>query len=437
MALSIDNRTYGYVTPTDGWTIELWFRRTANPVAAYAPFFSQVSQSSGQHFYLTGRQMICGVETAGQLIVQIIQEDGTPIANWFDPSPAGYGSDGTWHHVALRMADDKKTWTIFLDGEVLYQETMAAAWNISTGVLNVASESASHRGTYNAMYDSRMSYFAVFDKALTNNRIQEHYTAGNGGTVYYGDSETTRIRRVLDWADVPYPSRLVDDSVTTLQGIEVAGSNALDALQETAEAAFGLVFADGQTRVVYRNRSHAYNRFTSITLGETLQSGPDVEFEFSTDNTWVFNDIRGSRPFGGTIRIQDPLSRAKYGRKVYAFSLPITDATELRNAVTWMLARYGIARPRVSSVTFSAINSPLIEVATTGGLQIGDVMTVIDLDVTESPAEVMKFFVEGMSLNADFRGEVWTMTFNLSPYDLNKVFQIGASQLGDGSLVAF
>lgn len=433
---------YGYVTPDNGWTIETWFRRTANPTT-FAPLFHQVTQSTAQRGTsvdaLSGRQLWFGFDSSGRFEFHLNKDDSSQIVVWVDPSGGTYGSDGTWHHVAVRLATDKITWTVLLDGAVLGTGTTTGSfqWNVTSGVLVIAADTSIHRGFYGTYYDAQMAYFAAFNKALSDNRIMEHYIAGNGGTVYYGDTESERVQRLLDWADVPIQSRWVDDAVTTLQGIQVADSNALDQLHQTVDSALGVVFADGQSRIVYQNRRHRYNRFNAVTLGESLQSAPEVEFEFSTDNVRVFNDVRGSRPYGGTIRLQDPLSRAQFGRKVYKFDMSVTSALELRNAVTWFLGRYGEAHPRISGVKFSSVGSPLIEWLTTGGVQIGDSFTITDLDAGWAPDTTMRFVIEQMTLDADFHGQNWKMGFALSPYELYRVFQIGVSSLGDGSYIAY
>src|SRR5262249_50827212 len=160
---------------------------------------------------------------------------------------------------------------------------------------------------------------------LTDNRIFEHYTAGRGGTVYYGDNEVTRLNRIYDWATVPQQSRRFDVPVTVLQGIEVGGTGVGDAVKKTASDARGVVFADGQSRMVYQNRRHRYNRPVRKVFAESLISAPEMTVTFTTDDAYVFNDIRGSRPFGGSVRMVNALSKATYGLKVASAELAIVD----------------------------------------------------------------------------------------------------------------
>jgi hypothetical protein len=53
------------------------------------------------------------------------------------------------------------------------------------------------------LYNGSLAYFAAWDTALSDSRILEHYTAGNGGTVFYGDDEVKRLGRILDYCNVP------------------------------------------------------------------------------------------------------------------------------------------------------------------------------------------------------------------------------------------
>ena len=429
--------SYGYLTLTNGFTVEAWAKRTVTPANDEAMVFQGTQAATGGSG-TQGQQFFFGWDgPGGAFAVAFAQESGT---NTFlaDPSPSGYSNDSEWHHWAVRMASDKKTWQVFMDGLPLYSGVLGTALTWNPGVLTVGGITNPGRGIYGmSLYSGSLAYVACFNKALTDSRIWEHYAAGNGGAVYYGDTEVQRLNRIWDWADVPQQSRQLDAAVTTVQGIQVSGANALDESHKAAGAGLGIVFADGQSRMVYQSRRHRYNRFVAAVLAESTQSAPGVDFEFSVDDTWVFNDVRGSRPYGATVRIQNAESRTEFGRKVYSFELPITSAEELRNATNWFANRYGDNRPRISGVTINAIGSSIIEFVSTGGVQIGDVITLAEL-AGNAPQDTMTWTVERIELaEGNFKDRVWKVKLELSPYELNRVTQIGASTVGDGSFIAF
>lgn len=435
--------SYGYVTPTGGWTISIWFKRDA--VTNYHTLFSQRTQAQvqwpSQAFNTQGRQLLLEITTGGALSVQFWNEaptTGTNTLTWTDPSPGGYATDNQWHFVSLRMSSNKASWYLWLDGEMLASGNASVAANWKPGILTFGAQYAPHLGDFGSyMWDKWLAYPVVYNKMLTDSRLLEHYTAGSGGTVYYGDDEVTRMDRIANWAEVPDQSLEFEAPLVNLQGIQAEGTNALGAFQDAAGAASGLVFADGQSRMVYHNRRHRYNRWSAVTLSEKLQSAPEVGVTFTIDDFQLYNDIRGDRPFGSTVRILDNLSKAAHGRKTYSFSIPVTTHEELRNAVSWIANQYGAPRVRVSNVSFRAESSDKIEWMATGGITIGDHITINDLPQDAAPESQMEFIVEKVSADVNIRGREWILQLQLSPYEISSVFQVGRSTLGTKYVISY
>jgi len=436
--------SFGYVTPSTGFTIELWFKRDAQEAQAQT-LVSQRTQASvnwpTQQIHVQGRQFAVEITATGAIVVAFLNEatnTGTSVGQWTDPSPAGYGTDNQWHHFALRVMSNKTTYAVFLDGVKLVEQNTTVALNWKPGFLTFGAQYSPAVGNWGSyIWNKWFSYFAVYQKPLTDNRIFEHFTAGSGGTVYYGDDEVTRLTRIADWAEVPDQSREFEYAVTTLQGIQVDGTNALTGFQDTAASAGGLVFADGQSRLVYHNRRHRYNRWNVVTLGESLQSAPEVGVTFTIDDENIYNDIRGDRPFGATVRVTDDVSKAAHGRKTFTFTLSVTTHEELQNAVAWLAAQYRYPRVRVSEVEFSAETSDIIQWVGTGGVTIGDHLTLIELPGEAAPEGTMEFTVEKIVLNVDIRNRKYTVGMSLSPWELNNVFQVGMSNLGNQYKIGF
>lgn len=428
---------YGYLTTDGGFTVGGWFWRDTSVPTDYEALVSQQTQAAPAWSptpALNGRHLWFGMANPnGALYINAFAEDSTMVLNYLDPAPSGYEDDSAWHNWAIRLDEDRATWTVFLDGAILHQETVAAvSWE--PGVLTFGAAYAAHLGNWGAyIWNGRIAYAYVIDHAVSDARIALHYSAGAGGTVYYGDTEAARLDRVLDWADIPLQSREYDAALVTLQGLQTNNTNALEAAHEAAEAASGFVFADGQSRIVYHNRRRRYNRASLQTLAESLGSSPERSLEFTIDDRWVFNDIRGSRPDGSNLRMRNLRSQAEYGRKVLEISLPVTSHEELINAASWLLNQYGASRVRISGVTFAVESSTALEFIATGGLTIGDVITLDELP-EDAPQTTMIFTVDGLGVDADFKEGSFRLTLRLSPQDLNMVYQIGVSKL-DGAYV--
>lgn len=436
-------RTYGYVTVSGGFTIGGWWKRV-QPVSGHEAFVTQYTQGSPRwapEKWLNGRHFWFGVTPTGVFLLHIRTETGAIILDWTDPAAGTYGTDNEWHHIVLRLGADKRTWTIFVDGAVYYTTTVSAglAADWSPGIMAIGAAYSPHLGNWGInMWKGQFGYFYVVNRELSDSRIQEHYTSGSGGTLYYGDNEVQRLNRLYDWANVPSQSREFEAPMQTLQGIEADDSNALDQVHEWSEAAGGYVFADGQSRMVYHNRRHRYNRWSLATLSESLGSAPEMNLTFEADERWVYNDIRGSRPYGTAIRVQNFESQAEYGRKVYELKIAVNSHEALRQTVSWLLHQYGKAHVRVSEVEFAvdASQSTVLEELSTGLVEVGDVITLDELP-EEAPQPTMSWVVDGLGLNADFRDRLWRFRMRLTPNEFYEVFELGSSGIGTGRVVGW
>lgn len=436
-------RRYGYVTVTGGFTIGGWWKRLA-PAGVYEAFCAQYTQASPRwttDVYLNGRHFWFGVEPSGKFLLNIQTEGGTQILDWQDPVTPTYATDNEWHHIILRLGADLRTWSIFVDGLLYYTTTVAAGlvanWN--PGILSIGAAYSPHLGNWGInLWTGQFGWFYVVNRELSANRIYEHYVSGSGGTLYYGDDEVERLHRIYNWANVPVQSREFEAPLETLQGIEADNTNALDQVHIWSEVGGGLVFADGQSRMVYHNRRHRYNRWNIATLSESLGNAPEMNLTFESDDRWVFNDIRGSRPFGNQIRVQNFESQAEYGRKVYEIKIAVTSHEALRNAVGWMLRQYGDAHVRVSEVEFAveASQSTLLEELATGLIEVGDVITLDELP-EEAPRPTMTWAVDGLGLLASFKDGLWRLKLKLTPDVFYSVFELGTSAVGTGQLVGW
>lgn len=437
--------SFGYVAPTNGFTLEFWMKRDALP-AAEVCIINQRTQSAVNWSMTStavgyGRQFYLGMGTSGNLILRFTNEGattGTDVVIFNDPTPGSYGNDNTWHHFVIRLLDNKLNWAIFIDGVVYASGVASAAINWSPGILTFGATYAplmTDGGAY--VFDKWLAYLAAYDYDIPTERILEHYIAGSGGTVYYGDDEVRRMTRIADWAEVPDQSREFEDALVELQGFQAAGTNALSAFQDTVAAASGLMFADGQSRLVYHNRQHRYNRWNVVTLGESSDSAPEVGITFTIDDSNIYNDVRGERPNGATVRLVDEISKAAHGRKVYSFSIPVTTGEELTNAVAWITSQYRDAVVRVSDISLRAESSALIEWVGTGGITVGDHITLDELPPDAAPEVSMEFTVEKIGLDVDIKNREYIVRLELTPYTFSKVFQVGVSNLGSEWKVAY
>lgn len=444
--------SYGYVTP-DGFTILGWFNRTTIPPGTNAEgehLFVQYGQAPHNWSTLdqvNGRQLDMAYTSDSKLRLEVRNEkDGSLLLSWVSSDARPEVNDGNWHFFCCRLLSDKKTFDMWIDDELV---TTAATdddpgnpavcsavidwW--TPGILEFGGGIAFNDGNFgHDLWTGSLAYLAVIPAPLSDARIATYASIGQQGSVYAGDTEVKRLDRILDWAGIPEDARNYDAPLTTLEGFE-SGQGATDAVNSTAEAASGIVFADGQSRIVYQNRRRRYNRFNFATLAESLSSSVEVGMQFSTDDTQVYNDITATRPDGITLRIQDKASQGEYGRKTYEINASVTSDTELRNMASWVLNRYSHDRVRVQQCYLQAESSEIIQyIAET--IQIGDVL-VFDELTPNFPDTTLTYTVDAIAVSADFGAPSWQVQLTLTPNDLNYVFQVGVGTVGDGAYVAF
>lgn len=431
--------SYGYVSPAGGFTIELWFNHAVVPTVSEMLVSQQTQNKSAAWSTvpsINGRQFAIWLSpsASGAIALEVRSEAGTLLLSYTDTG-GSYSSDNAWHFVCLRMAADGINASLYID-DALTTHPLSTAIDWNPGALSFGAAYAPHLGNWGDFYfNGGLAYIAVWDTAISDAQIKAHRAAGSGGAVFYGDDEVTRLKRILDYAEVPPNSQRFDPAVTTLQGIGFQNQHPLDLSKTAAADAGGVLFADGQTTIVYQNRRRRYNQTLRATLAESTSSAPEVGMSFSTDDTRVYNDVQASRPNGGSLRIRNTVSQGEYGPKTYTLKPSITSDDELLNAATWIAERYGADRVRISGVTLHAHTSDLIQyLAET--VQIGDRIAFDELP-DNAPNSYLEYVVEGISVSASLKDQTWSLGLELSPADLWNVFQVGVSTLGDGSLFAY
>jgi hypothetical protein len=145
----------------------------------------------------------------------------------------------------------------------------------------------------------------------------------------------------------------------------------------------GKMFADRASAwIVFQGRTVRYNPVSAVTLAYAdLETGG---VEFSDDDQKLVNLIKASRPGGAEQRVQDPDSITLYG--IYEEQLDVlkTSDSEVIDAATWAVIRYGDPQPEMRQLP---VEASTLSVATYRALLDADISTV--LTVIGLPAEAM------------------------------------------------
>lgn len=296
------------------------------------------------------------------------------------PTGANIGSipvnDGRVHQLALQGG------TIWLDG---------GDTGVAHSLANVAGLGFNFVGTvFNA---------ASFPGSVSSTRLLQHFY-GSGGwgfthpPSFFGESTSQHVNRLLSYR-VNFGS-VVDTGVGKVGVHSTSGEDLQQALYDTAEAEGGVVFADGQGRIVFRSRNHMFSPSSVLTL-DASQDQVSTTTLFRDDIQYLLNDVTVTTPAGATQRYFDPTSVTADGTAATQVDLIIDNDVDALAAATW---RVQVGVQEQTSATqldvnlFAMTDGPTI--AGVLSLQTLDVLTLANLPATAPTTE--EFMVQGGTL---------------------------------------
>jgi hypothetical protein len=182
--------------------------------------------------------------------------------------------------------------------------------------------------------------------------VTAHYQAGS--TAFIGELSGARAGRILDYAGWS-GDRDLDTGLSAMAALTgLAGTSALQALQDVATAENGNVYVDGAGAVVLQERSARYGQTSAATWGDDLGGG---ELPYSTDaqvgydDTRIRNDVAVTRPGGVTATAVDAISIADYGRATLEETPQITSDLEAQDRANYRLAIYKDPHQRIEHIS--------------------------------------------------------------------------------------
>lgn len=168
-------------------------------------------------------------------------------------------------------------------------------------------------------------------------------------------------------AIAPGPGRLIYAGHTLIEAATLTNKNALQHLQDIAEAESGLLFIDGQGRVVFQDRHYRLTQTTSLNPIATYGFGggelPYMAPKPSYSADLIKNDIHITATGGSEQTASDATSQLQYWQRSWVRSgLLIGDASgvggstknaEALNLAQWILYNNKDPLLRVDAITIS------------------------------------------------------------------------------------
>jgi hypothetical protein len=188
---------------------------------------------------------------------------------------------------------------------------------------------------------------------LSNAQMSAIYTAWR--TAFSGDSAGQRYSRILGWAGWTGPTVIDNGSSTSLgPATNLAGQDALSALQAVVDTEAGNHFVDGFGRVVFKSRADRYNKtIAAYTFGENVAGGevPYEDLGYDLDPTLVCNIAQVTQQTTGQVfTAQDATSQQNNGTRTRTITNLSNSANECQDQATYVVSRYKTPMQRIRTL---------------------------------------------------------------------------------------
>lgn len=341
------------------------------------------------------------------------------------------------HHVVYRVSLDGVggyAQSLFVDGQVDDSGSGATSLTALADVDFVYVAKGNPTPFPTTVFDGTIAHVAVYDSALSDARVAEHYASGTTGFV--GESSDERVARIAAWVGVPTAEISAEPGNTQSMAFQdTAGAAPLSALLDVTHTEDGLLFDAGTGTLTFHARGHRYTTASSLTLSATTQQ-IESDLQPKLDDFGLLNDVTVATPTY-SVHVVDSTSKAAHGEYNATVTLLTTSDLEADDAANYKVAAYADPLVRVAGATVQVIAQPPADITAILAVELGDRVTLAGLP-SQAPASSTDFFVEGISETIGSEGQGWLWTANLSPVlGTQSPWRLGTSQLGATTVLGY
>ncbi len=256
-------------------------------------------------------------------------------------------------------------------------------------------------------FNGEICEVAVYDRALSDAEVLEHYTAG--AAPWANDTTGARVARVLNLVGWPAGERDIETGALVLgPATNIEGKSALDHLLAVEQTEQGRFFVKGNGEAAFYSRNHEVSLTAQAAFTEADYT--DLMFDFSEAN--MVNDCTVTREGGLPQRAQSATSIAAYWRMSETISgvLYSTD-NEAEAMAEWRVSNLSQPTLRPSRLTFVPLADLPDLFPRVMERELGDRITVTRV-LAGDDIEV-DAVIEGIEHR--FSPRWWETSFNLSP----------------------
>ncbi|MFD7616566.1 LamG-like jellyroll fold domain-containing protein [Streptomyces sp. NPDC059802] len=346
--------------------VEIWFK-TSTPGRVLC----------GLHDAGLDHQLVFLLNASGVLAIEST-ESGPPVTT--ATTSTGNLADDVWHHLVY----DGSTKRVYIDG---------AAVGGSLAVSGAADLRTLYVGGYRGgrLWSGRIAHVALH--VATGPAGAVYTTTYDAITGYAGEGADWRVERLARYAGL--------DSVTVLGATHdpiasqgPSGSSAMARLREVEQTESARMYArrDG-FGLAYQSRDLRYNsdpadQAFAVDYADLETAG----VRLADDDQKLCNQVEASRPGGATQTVPAPSSVEAYGLYEQQLNILKTTDNSVRDAASWLVARYSDPEPELREVPVEAATMP--QYLNILAADISSYFTVNDLP-EQSTASSLRVTVEG------------------------------------------
>jgi hypothetical protein len=248
------------------------------------------------------------------------------------------------------------------------------------------------------------------------------------------DLSGTRVGRILDAADWPTSLRSVDAGLSNLQATTY-GDYALPLLAKVTDTEFGVLYVDGDGKVVFGDRLHVYTATRSLSVQATITDvGTDVDMidlTVSRSRSTVFTSAAVTRDGGTQQTYTDAAAVASQGLRAFsgAAGSQLRSDSDAANLASWIVGRYKHQKDEAQSVRIDATAQGMW--ATLLPLRLYDRIRIIR---DYGPATIdLQLLIQGIEITVT-AGATWEWTLTTRNTDVFSPFILDTSTLDSKQL---
>ena len=168
-----------------------------------------------------------------------------------------------------------------------------------------------------------------------------------------------RILRVLNSSSVAWPEAYNLTGATFTMGTATFSGNALEYMQNVAEAEFGYFFIQQGGAVQFQGWNSFTLEWPAFFKGITFSDGSggvngipfvNIETEYSAQQLYNYVTVQS---YAGTVVSQGFSSQTSFGIAAEAYTVPTAGTAQMKTLADYIVTNYGSPRFRVTGVTVS------------------------------------------------------------------------------------